>query len=213
MLILKLSEATAARRRIPFTCVDATDLTTDEPSLTFSAGDLKISKNGGTEANHGGSVGEIANGAYYYEFTAAELNTVGFVMLRTNKSGVKVDKFVAQVIDNDLNGNVECDVLAVNGNTDNALAHAGALNVLFQFTVNTGNVAATTTTFQATGITEQTADHFNGRQVLWTNAGSVMYGSAHRIVDYAWDAVNSEAMFTVSTMQEVPPDGAIGRII
>jgi hypothetical protein len=211
MMILNLSESTAARRRIPFACVDATDLTTDEPSLTFSAGDLKISKNGATEANHGGSVGEIANGLYYYQFTAAELDTVGFISLRTNKSGVKVDKFIAQVIDNDLNGNLDANIVAINSGTAAAVAQRDILDTCHDGVVETANVAATTTVFQATGLDEQTADHYNGRSLVFSSG--VMGGSAVRITDYSWDAVNSESILTVSACQETPVDGTTFRII
>jgi hypothetical protein len=79
MQLMQQSSAVAAQRRLPFRMVDATDGKTAEPGLTFSAGDIKISKNGGSTANHAGTVTEIANGVYYYEFTASELDTLGFV--------------------------------------------------------------------------------------------------------------------------------------
>lgn len=92
MLLVK-SESTAAQRRIPLYLVDATDGYTAETGLTFSAGELKLSKNGASEANHAGSVTELAGGLYYYEATSGELDTVGFLTLRVAKSGVRA--FVA----------------------------------------------------------------------------------------------------------------------
>lgn len=213
-MIFKQSEGTAARRRIPFVCVDATDGITPEVSLTFSAGDLKISKNGGTEANHAGTVAEIAQGLYRYEYTATELDTLGFITLRTNKSGVAIRHFFGQVIANDLNGNLFADVLAIASSTDRAVAQAGILSSCHLGVVEASPVAPTNSgscVFQASGITEQTADHYNGRQVIFTTG--VMAGMALRITDYDWDAVNSQGIFTCTVAAETPVDQTNFRIV
>lgn len=98
MQLLKLSEATAARRRIPVALVDSTDGVTPETGVTLSAGDLKISKNGGAEGNHGGSLVELAGGDYYYECTQGELDTVGYLTGRIVKSGVRTFRLAVQVV-------------------------------------------------------------------------------------------------------------------
>lgn len=98
MQLLQQSEATAAQRRIPVYLVDATDGYTPETGITFSAGDIKVSKNGGAEANHGGSVTELAGGIYYYEATAAELDTAGFITIRFTKAGVRTFVALCQVV-------------------------------------------------------------------------------------------------------------------
>jgi len=211
MIILNLSEANSARRRIPFKAVDATDKVTPETGLTFAAGELKISKNGATEANVAGSVAEVARGLYYYQATAGELDTIGFFSVGINKTGVHPDFAVAQVIDNDLNGNLDANVIQISGSTTAAVTHEDVLVACHAGTVTTADVAATTTTFQATGLGEQTADHYNGRQVLFTSG--VMGGSAGRITDYAWDAVNSQSMFTISAMQETVVHGTTFVVI
>jgi hypothetical protein len=92
---IKLSESTAARRRIPVYLVDETDGKTPETGITVSTGDLKLSKNGATESNHSGTWTEVASGLYYYEATSGELNTVGFLTVRVIKPGVRT--FVAAV--------------------------------------------------------------------------------------------------------------------
>jgi hypothetical protein len=89
MQTIKVSEATAARRRIYFDCLDATDGYTPETGLTFSSGELKLSKAGAAEANHSGTVTEIGGGTYMYEATAAECNTLGILQFRVVKSGVR----------------------------------------------------------------------------------------------------------------------------
>ena len=82
-------ESTAARRRILVYLVDDTDGKTAETGVTISAGDVKISKNGAAEANHAGTLTELAGGFYYYEFSAAEVDTPGFISFRLTKSGVR----------------------------------------------------------------------------------------------------------------------------
>jgi len=95
MQLLQISEATAAQRRILVYLVDDTDGKTPETSVTISAGDVKISKNGAAEANHGGTLTELATGTYYYEFSQSELDTAGFVQFKLIKSGVRT--FVKEV--------------------------------------------------------------------------------------------------------------------
>jgi len=96
--LMQQSEATAAQRRVLVYLVDDTDGKTAETGVTISAGDVKISKNGAAEANHGGTWAEIATGTYYYEFTAAELDTLGFVAFKITKSGVRTFVTAAQVV-------------------------------------------------------------------------------------------------------------------
>ena len=99
--VVKKSEATAAERRIYFTLVDATDGTA-ETGLTFTAGDVKLSKNGAGESNHTGSFSShIGGGLYYYELAAAEVDTAGVVTFRVLKTGVKAFVVPVQVVEYD----------------------------------------------------------------------------------------------------------------
>lgn len=66
--------------------------------MTLVAGDVKISKNGAAEANHAGTLSELAGGFYYYEFTAGELDTLGFCSFRLVKSGVRTYATAVQVV-------------------------------------------------------------------------------------------------------------------
>jgi hypothetical protein len=209
---LKQSQTVAARRRIPFVCLDTNGAPVT--SATFVSNELMIGKNGAAEAAFAGTVTEQGGGLYTYEFAATELNTVGFITARTNKSGIVAGRFFAQVVTHDDYGNYSADANAISGSVAAATAAEAMYESCPSGTVETANVAATnsvTCTFQATGITETTADHFNGRQILFTSG--VMQSSAIRITDYAWDAVNSEAMFTCTLAQETPVDGTTFRII
>lgn len=95
MLTLNRDEQVAAKRRILVYLVDDTDGKTPETGVTLSAGDVKISKNGAAEANHAGTLTEIATGTYYYQFTAGELDTVGWVQFKLVKTGVRT--FIKEV--------------------------------------------------------------------------------------------------------------------
>jgi hypothetical protein len=58
----------------------------------------------------------------------------------------------------------------------------------------------TTTEFQADDITEATADHYNGRIVIFTSG--VLQNQATDITDYV--AVGGIGQFTVTAMTEAP---------
>lgn len=101
-MMLLLSEATAARRRWYFACVDDTDGKTPETGLTFAAGELQLSKNGAAFGNVAGTATEVSDGLYYYEATAGELDTVGALAFKVEKSGVRlVLMAVGQVVATD----------------------------------------------------------------------------------------------------------------
>lgn len=56
--------------------------------VTFEAGELQVSKNGGADASAGGTVTEIGYGRYYYTATQAELDTPGFLSLVTVREDI-----------------------------------------------------------------------------------------------------------------------------
>lgn len=78
--------------------LDSIDGTTAKTGITFSSGDIKVSKNGGAEANHAGTVTELAGGVYYYEATSTELDTLGYISIRFTKATVRTFISVSQVV-------------------------------------------------------------------------------------------------------------------
>lgn len=113
MLMLQKDEATAARRRIPLYLVDSGDGITPETAVSPGAAELKVSKNGAGEANFDGSWNNVGNGLYYYEATAAELDTVGYISLRLAVAGVRTFIAVAQVVAVDLYDDVRAGLTAL----------------------------------------------------------------------------------------------------
>ena len=134
MQTLKQSESTAARRRILVYLVDATDGFTPEPTITVSAGEIKISKNGASTANHAGTWTEISLGMYHYEFTAGELDTLGVVIFNITKTGCRVFVKESQVVpwdpylnqDADLTA-LQADATAIKAKTDTLPASPAAV--------------------------------------------------------------------------------------
>ena len=101
-------------------------------------------------------------------------------------------------------GNIKADVLAISTSTTAAdTLEASALGIIVG-TVNTGVEASTTTTFQSADITEATADHFNGRIVVFYDSADALYGQATDITDYALNG--AEGKFTVTALTSAPAD-------
>lgn len=89
MYQIKQSEATAARRRIPVLLVDITDGFTPETGVVTPT--INVSKNGATIATGAGTWTEIGNGQYYYEFTAGEVDTLGWIAVNIEKATISRD--------------------------------------------------------------------------------------------------------------------------
>lgn len=168
MQLLKQSEATAARRRIPVRMVDSTDGKTAETGLTFIAGDIKISKNGGAEANHAGTVTELAGGLYYYEATAAELNTLGFLTMRVVKTGALDFVAVCQVTAIDPYDTVRLGLTAI----------ASSAIVTGAVVTDAGNLANTFKTDLASTTTDEHKD-----KILKFTSGALS-GQVRRVTVY-----------------------------
>jgi hypothetical protein len=96
MYQIKLSESTAARRRIPVLLVDATDGYTPKTGQTGPT--VTISKNGATAATGTGTWTEISNGQYYYEFASGEVDTLGWIAVNVQKTACRQYNAIVQVM-------------------------------------------------------------------------------------------------------------------
>lgn len=96
---IQQSEATAARRRVFFQLVDATDGITAEIGQT---GTGFLSKNGATPVATSGSLVELSAadmpGRYYFELTSAEADTLGILSLRFKAAATAEMVADAQII-------------------------------------------------------------------------------------------------------------------
>lgn len=64
----------------------------------FADTDIQVSKNGGTSATSAGTVTEIGHGRYYYEATAGEVDTQGFLSLAVTREDIAVLFPTVQVV-------------------------------------------------------------------------------------------------------------------
>ena len=94
----------------------------------------------------------------------------------------------------------EVDITHLNGTTGTLLKFLDSASTIIRGTVDNSAHTPSATEFEADDITEATADHFNGRLVVFVTG--VLAGQAARINDYA--LVGANGRFTVSTMTEAP---------
>jgi len=98
--LLQQHEPTAALRRVYFELVDATDGYTAEPGLTFSGAEIQVSKVGGAFANatNVAAATQQSDGSYYVELAAAELDTLGALRVKIEKTGCRLAWIDVQVV-------------------------------------------------------------------------------------------------------------------
>ena len=100
-------------------------------------------------------------------------------------------------------GHMKADALALNGQTAAAANLERSASVIIRGTVDTAGLTPTVALFEADDIVEATADHYNGRIVIFTSGA--LTGQATDITDYA--LVSGRGRFTVTAMTEAPGDG------
>lgn len=86
---------------------------------------------------------------------------------------------------------------------------ADSATTLISGTVSYDNTNATTTVFYCDDITEATADHYQGREVIFLTAA--LFRQATDITAYA--LVSGEGKFTVTALTEPPPDNCTFVIV
>jgi hypothetical protein len=90
------------------------------------------------------------------------------------------------------------DVSKFAGATEPVTNLKAAVETLVTGTVDTTNFASTTTEFESDDITEATADHFNGREIIFTSG--VLQDQGTSISDYS--LASGRGHFTVVTLTE-----------
>lgn len=101
MQLIKQSEATSARKRIPFTAVSSSDVQTrlDASALTFT---VRVLKADGTAVAGAGTVTQPdasnAAGACFYTPDAADIDVVGPAIVRISATGMEPRELAFQVV-------------------------------------------------------------------------------------------------------------------
>jgi hypothetical protein len=216
MRLLKQSTATTLLLG-PF--VDSTDGVTAETALTISQADVLLWKEGGTtlaQKNEATTCTHRSNGLYTCPVNTTDTNTLGTLVVSVAESGalpIRLDYQVvpANVYDSIVLGTDVLDVSAtqLDGSAtamDNLAA--SALGIVRGTSDNTG-FTATSTIMEASDITEATADHYNGRVIVFTSGA--LAGQATLITDYALNG--GRGRFTYSTLTEAVPNGTTFVIV
>lgn len=204
-----LRQSTASQEILLGPFVDSTDGDTAETGLTIANTDIKLFKHGGTtltDKNSGGAT-HISNGYYYAVLDATDTDTVGNLevhvkvagALAVNREFIVVEEAVYDAIYAS-GATVAVNVTQINSSANAAARLALSAGVIIPGTVDTTAFAATTTEVEADDITEATADHYNGRVILWTSGNLI--GQATSITDYS--LATGRGHFTVVAMTEAP---------
>ena len=195
---LRQSTASQSRALGPF--VDDTDFKTLKTGLTIANTDIKLVVNGAASANKnsGGGTHRV-NGVYGVTFDATDTATVGEMQVSVLVSGALVvfDKFTVITAD------------AYDALYSTAAKLGLTLGNSPTGTVDNTGFTPTASQFEASDITEATADHYNGRVILFTSGA--MAGQACSIQDYS--LVSGRGHFSVSTLTEAPGNGVTFIII
>jgi hypothetical protein len=217
-----LKQSTAVTLLIgPF--VDETDGKTAETGLTITSSDVQVWKRGGTSLaakNDATAATHRGLGYYTVPLDATDTNTLGALIVAVHESGalpVRHDFTVVpdHVYDGMVAGTdyLQTDTRQINSTSEAAVQLSR--NVLLS---QTGTVyddgatyAASTTVFYSDDITEATADHYNGRVVIF-RSGSALGYQATTISDYELVA-GTYGKFTVTALTDIPANDATFQIL
>lgn len=215
MRLLKQNTATTLALG-PF--LDSVDGVSVESALTISQSDVLLWKEGGTtlaQKNEATSCTHRSNGIYTCPVNTTDTNTLGTLVVSVSESGalpIRQDYLVipANAYDSLVLGTDALDVSTIQfagSATPVTNMAASALGIVTFTSDNTGFTA--TSTVMDTTITEATADHFNGRVIVFTSGA--LAGQATLITDYALSS--GRGRFTFSTLTEAVPNGTTGVIV
>ena len=154
--------------RVPLFMVQDSDHVTGATGKTVTA---EISKDGAAFGSPTNSVVEISDGWYYLDLTAAELDTVGFLLIRATATGCDEWRDTLQVG----GGNID----AINGSTVAATRQRKLLESGISGTVN----ATSSATVIKTNLSGYSNDRINGRTIYFDD-DSTLNGEAMPIQDY-----------------------------
>jgi hypothetical protein len=192
--------------------LDETDGKTAETALTLSQADILLWKEGGTtlaQKNESTTCTHRSIGYYTCPINTTDTNTLGVLSVGVHESGalpVRQDYLVvpANIYDSMILGTdlIQVDVTQYAGSaTPVTNLSASSLGIVLGTSDNTGFTA--TSTVMDTTITEATADHYNGRVIVFTSGPLI--GQATLITDYA--LTGGRGRFTYSTLTEAVPNG------
>lgn len=172
-----------------FPLIDAGAVDFEATPVTHATGDSQVSIDGGSFANTTNAFAHEGNGIYSLVLTAAEMSGTRIVVTIIDQS-TKAYEDQAIIINTQFSGQLEASAGIIIGQVD------------------TGTFTASTTALEGLRLSpnateETTADHYNGRLILFTSG--VLLGQMSDITDYA--LANSKEKFTYTALTEAPGNG------
>lgn len=206
--LIKQSESTAARRTRWVYLVDVTDGYTPETAIAIASNndsdcadatdECCISKNGGTPVYCAGTLTHVGNGAYIYEYTSGEVDTLGAVSIRINDSAARQFVGTDQV--------VGFDVFSSAPNVNVFSASNDALEKS-DFAADGTAQAGTASTIQLASAETYGDSGIVGRQVCLTSGTGL--GQCRRVSGY----VGATDTATVSRNWTTTPDNTSKYVV
>jgi hypothetical protein len=194
--------------------LDSVDGVSSETALTISQSDVLLWKEGGTtlaQKNESTTCTHRSNGLYTCPVNTTDTNTLGTLVVSVSESGalpIRQDYLVvpANIYDSWVLGTdlQQVDVDQLDGSGANLTKLERHCATLTTGTSDNTGFTGTTTEFEASDITEATADHFIGKVVSF-NEGALA-GQSTVINDYA--LASGRGHFTVDALTEAVPNGS-----
>jgi len=138
--------------------------------------------------------------------TAAALTIVDTVVDRIEVDTQDIQSRIPAAL---ASGRMSSDSEAISGSTDAADKLEASTETMVIGTVSHDNTAAITNIFYSDDVVEATADHFNGRKVIFTSGAVIRQATS--IEDYELES--GEGKFTVVALTEAPADNVTFIIV
>ena len=177
----------------------------DSTEVAIANGNMDDGSGGNSEFDDANTVG-------LYVKTIACTALIGY------ENGKSYTIYISATVDGDTGGisygfkaitSKPVNVIQISGSATAADNLEASAEVIVTGTVSHDNTAATTTIFYCDDITEATANHYNGRVVIFTS-GDLIY-QATSITAYS--LVAGEGKFTVTALTEAPADNVTFCIV
>lgn len=198
--------------------ISLADAKTRITNATINQSDRRLSKAGGAYAQSAttGALSHEANGFYSCTLDAADVGTLGSLVLDIDVANCFAVKHVFQVVSADayaaLNGSgngIRANVTAINSLTASAIRLALSAGEILPVTVDNTAFTPTTTEFEVSDLNTAGIDQLKGRTVIFLSGGLI-----HQATDItAYSVVGGRGHFTVTALNGAPTNGMTAIIV
>jgi hypothetical protein len=213
-----LRQSTAVTPKVgPF--VSTTDGATASTALTIAQADciLFLNQGAGAQKNSATSATHDTQGVYGVPFNATDTGTLGHLKLVINKSGAFPvwDEWIvipANVYDSLVAGTADLNINihSIAGVATNATSFGAATSTMAILTVDNTSFTATTTELETSSITTAAANHWVGRNIIFTSG--TLLQQATTINAYVLSA-GGRGHFTYTAVTSAPANGVTAVIV